>query len=165
MNLPAAEPTEYEYRLLITGARIWGASPIGFETFTPDVQAAIVERVTRERAVIETAVRDCVLATAGQGRSVQLAHGAAAGADAYADTIARRLRVEVLPFRAEWDRYGRAAGMKRNVRMLDEFRPHVVFAFSADLATSRGTAGCVREALKRGIPVYHFDGHHDARRL
>lgn len=165
MNLPAVSPTEYEYRLLITGARIWGVRPDGYEEFTPDVQAAIDERVAREQATIEVAIRECVFATAGQGHYVKLAHGAARGADSYADEVARQLRVEPVSFQAEWDRYGRAAGMKRNVRMLDEFKPHVVFAFSADLAMSRGTAGCVREAIKRYVPVYHFDGRHEAKRL
>lgn len=50
--------------------------------------------------------------------------------------------------------WGNAAGMVRNNVMLD-LRPDIVLAFHDDLARSRGTAHCVREAQLRGIPVRH----------
>lgn len=39
------------------------------------------------------------------------------GADAIADRIARELGFVVIPFPADWDRYGNAAGPKRNREM------------------------------------------------
>lgn len=76
-----------------------------------------------------------------------------------ADSLARRA-VEahgygtVLEYPADWGAHGRAAGPIRNQRMLDEGKPDVVWAFTDDLATSKGTADMVRRARKAGIPVY-----------
>lgn len=61
---------------------------------------------------------------------------------------------------AEWERYRPAGGGKnpagaiRNRRMLAEGRPQVVFAFTDDLATSKGTKDMVTIAKAAGVPVY-----------
>ena len=54
--------------------------------------------------------------------------------------------------RAEWQRYGKGAGPRRNDNMLNE-HPALVIAFHNDLAKSKGTADTVRKAQKRGIAV------------
>lgn len=78
-----------------------------------------------------------------------LAHGGARGADTLAGDAATILGIPVTVFTAEWDKYGRAAGMRRNISMLEEFKPDIVIAFPG----GKGTAGCVAEARKRGIAV------------
>jgi len=50
--------------------------------------------------------------------------------------------------RAEWEKFGKAAGPKRNARML-EWKPDLVVAF----AGGRGTANMVMQAVKAGIRV------------
>lgn len=87
----------------------------------------------------------------------QLAHGNARGADKLAGKVAAELGYEVFSFPANWAKYGRAAGPIRNREMLD-LNPDVVYAFHNDLASSKGTKDCVKEALKRGLFVYLFDG-------
>ena len=47
-------------------------------------------------------------------------HGAAAGADSMAGRYARENDIECREFPAEWERYGRSAGYRRNQQMLDE---------------------------------------------
>ena len=80
-------------------------------------------------------------------------HGGARGADSIAGEEALKLGFEVQVFPAEWDKYGLAAGPKRNIQMLDQ-NPQLVIAFHPNLTQSRGTAHTVREARKRQIKVH-----------
>lgn len=82
-------------------------------------------------------------------------HGAARGADRIAGMLAsiQGFRVESYP--ADWDRYGRAAGMIRNRQMLDT-GIDTVYAFP--IGESRGTWGCINEARRRGIEVVVYRG-------
>jgi hypothetical protein len=50
-------------------------------------------------------------------------------------------------FPADWDKYGKAAGMIRNRQMLEEGKPDLVIAFPG----GRGTAGMVTLARKAGV--------------
>src|SRR5215469_3620742 len=86
-------------------------------------------------------------------REITIIHGAARGADQMAHALARDLGLAVMPFPADWVRYGRAAGPVRNRQMLLEGRPDLVLAFHNNLSESRGTADMVRRARKAGIPV------------
>ena len=78
-------------------------------------------------------------------------HGDARGADRLAGEIAQNLGFEVKTARAEWDR-GKSAGILRNRLMLDQ-NPSLVIAFHNNIAASKGTGDCVREARRRGITV------------
>ena len=84
-------------------------------------------------------------------RGTTIVHGGARGADALAGTVANSLGLEVLEIPADWKRYGRSAGYRRNVAMLDDYRPALVLAFWDGRST--GTAHTVREANERRIPV------------
>lgn len=79
--------------------------------------------------------------------------GEAPGADTLARLAAEQLGIPVLPFPADWDRYGRGAGPLRNQQMLDEGRPDLVLAFTEDLNSSRGTADMVAHARLAGVRV------------
>lgn len=82
---------------------------------------------------------------------VTILHGAAPGADTHADTAARSLGyMYVRRFSADWEKYGKRAGLVRNIEMLDE-RPDLVLAFQVN--GSRGTQHTINEARRRGIPV------------
>jgi hypothetical protein len=52
---------------------------------------------------------------------------------------------------ADWDRYGRSAGPRRNTRMA-EWKPDLVIAFPG----GDGTADMVRKARAAGIPVHEI---------
>lgn len=81
-------------------------------------------------------------------RGTTIIHGGARGADRMAGTAADALGFPVEVFEAEWDRYGRRAGIIRNREMLDQ-NPNLVLAFS--LNYSAGTEHTIREAQDRGI--------------
>lgn len=78
-----------------------------------------------------------------------LIHGAARGADTLAAMWAASRFMEVKPFPADWDKYGRSAGAIRNQRMLDEGKPDLVVAFPG----GAGTALMVKLARKAGVEV------------
>jgi len=80
----------------------------------------------------------------------EVIHGAAPGADRIAADIARLYLISARAFPAAWDRYGRRAGILRNLAMLDE-RPGLVLAFQR--GGSRGTQHTIDEARRRGILV------------
>jgi len=81
-----------------------------------------------------------------------IVEGGCDGADLIAREVALDIELEVVEFPASWKKYGRAAGPKRNIRMLNT-KPDLVIAFHNDLNTSKGTKHIVREARKRGIEV------------
>jgi len=81
---------------------------------------------------------------------VTVISGGARGSDAIAHRVAKMLGCRTMTFRAQWERDGRAAGILRNVRMLDQ-APDLVLAFWD--GKSRGTKHTIDEARRRGIPV------------
>lgn len=94
-----------------------------------------------------------------------LVHGDAAGADRIAGAIASHMMMGVEPFPALWDRYGRAAGPRRNVQMLTHVLEKQnlghsvrVIAFHRDLTKSKGTAHMVKMAKAKGLRVTHVKG-------
>jgi hypothetical protein len=82
-------------------------------------------------------------------KDLLIIHGAAMGADRWADIWAARANVPVKRFRANWDRYGKSAGPRRNQKMLDEGKPDLVIAFPGGF----GTADMVARARTAGVPV------------
>lgn len=78
-----------------------------------------------------------------------LVHGGASGADDLAGQWARHVGVPWKAYPAYWKSEGKAAGPKRNQRMLDEGQPHLVIAFPG----GDGTADMVRRAEKAQVPV------------
>jgi len=80
-------------------------------------------------------------------------HGGAQGADEMAGEWANDHDVETLVFPADWQTYGRQAGMIRNQQMLDEGQPDLVVAFPG----GRGTANMVQRAEEAGVPVITID--------
>jgi len=81
-----------------------------------------------------------------------LIHGGANGADSLAQewAIERGITYVVFPVTpSEYSEYGRAAPLRRNLRMLIDGAPDDLLAFPG----FRGTEHCVQTALKLRIPV------------
>lgn len=96
---------------------------------------------------------------------VTIIHGKARGADSFADTIGNGLGYTVRGYKADWDKYGKAAGPIRNQYMLDKehfiatidgHSIDLVLAFHKDLTKSKGTKDMVQRAKKAGIKVKVF---------
>jgi len=78
--------------------------------------------------------------------------GECSGADIQAKTSAIRLGLKVEPYPANWNKYGKKAGVLRNTQMLEEGKPHLVIAFHDDLSKSKGTLNMVIQAYKKNVP-------------
>jgi hypothetical protein len=114
-------------RILVTGSR--------------EVDAA-AERI------VCAALAQAVIDAARVDRDIVIVHGAARGVDTVASFWAPPLRVERHP--ADWERYGKQAGVIRNMGMVD-LGADVCLAFPR--LGSRGTWHCVRYAADHDIPV------------
>lgn len=90
-------------------------------------------------------------------RPTLVIEGEAAGADSMAREAAEDYLIAVLPFPADWKKYGRAAGPIRNSQMLKEGKPELVVAFHDDITTSKGTKNMVEQAKKNGIKVLVYN--------
>lgn len=112
-------------RVLVTGSRRWR---MGTPIFN-----ALVERYEPGAVLIE---------------------GEAPGADVISRRLGERIGYKILPFPADWDRYGRSAGPIRNTQMLEEGKPTDVLAFP--LPDSKGTWDMIDKALAAGLKVSIF---------
>lgn len=74
--------------------------------------------------------------------------GGARGVDASARAYAMERGIPLQEFLPEYERYGRAAPLKRNISIIES--ADLVLAFWD--GHSRGTAFVIRECRKRGIP-------------
>ena len=128
-------------KVIVCGDRKWGVTEEGASTSEVEL-AASQRRSTRVR--IELLARE--------DAHVEVIVGGANGADSHARLDARALNLDVTVVMAQWDRYGKGAGMKRNQEMLD-FKPNLVIAFHRDLLKSKGTRHMVTIARKAGVPV------------
>jgi hypothetical protein len=86
-------------------------------------------------------------------RTTIIIHGGARGADSLAGNLATSLKMKVIKLQAEWDKYGKAAGILRNQQMLDEEHPDLVVYFHKDIENSKGTKDMVTRAVDNKIKI------------
>jgi hypothetical protein len=81
--------------------------------------------------------------------------GGARGADKLAKEWAKAYGVPCHEYPADWNRFGKSAGVIRNKQMLDEGNPDLVIAFLAP--DSRGTKNMIMQAKAFNVPVRIID--------
>lgn len=81
-------------------------------------------------------------------------HGAARGLDSLAGSLAEQRGLTVESYPADWNRYGRSAGIRRNEYMAS-LGADICFAFP--LQGSKGTKHMVTHARGLNIPVFIHD--------
>lgn len=89
----------------------------------------------------------------------EIIEGCARGADRFAEHWAAGKEMPIQHFPADWNRYGKAAGIIRNQQMLDEGKPDMVVAFHTALMQSKGTKDMVQRARAAGIETFVFPHH------
>lgn len=85
---------------------------------------------------------------------VELVNGGAIGADELARAWARDHDVPIKLFKADWNRYGRGAGMIRNSEManyLTKYDKNLVMTIA--FPGGNGTKDMIQKSRSRGIPV------------
>lgn len=75
--------------------------------------------------------------------------GGCRGADMLGERYAKENDYEIIRYNAEWDKYGAAAGPKRNLAMAADC-DYVICFWDGK---SRGTASMIKQAEKCGKPV------------
>lgn len=90
---------------------------------------------------------------------IHVINGAARGVDSMSTDYAVVNWCHFTEVPADWDKYGKSAGPKRNIEML-RLSPNLVVAFHNDLAGSRGTKHMVKIARKAGVPVEVYSEQH-----
>jgi predicted polyphosphate/ATP-dependent NAD kinase len=131
-----------EFRVLVCGGRDYGRKWTGTQWDEDERQ------IDRLFAVLDKALQAATLA----GKSFTLVHGGARGADSLSGLWATTRQVsDVRVYEADWKTHGKRAGPIRNIKMLDEEKPHVVIAFPG----GAGTANMIKLAKDKGIPVLH----------
>ena len=86
----------------------------------------------------------------GTHRRLCVVSGGAEGADQIGAALAELLGARVTVMKPDWDRHGKSAGFKRNLRMLDT-DPDVVLAYWD--GKSKGTLHTIKQAVERGLTV------------
>lgn len=76
--------------------------------------------------------------------------GGAKGADSLAHQWALKRKLATEVYHADWDQFGKSAGMIRNRQMLTEGQPNVVIAFPG----TTGTENMIAIARKAMVPVF-----------
>ena len=82
-------------------------------------------------------------------RRVHIIEGGAYGVDALAKSYALQNKLPYTEVKADWDKYGRSAGPRRNQKMAKMSDYCIVF-----YKGTRGSASMIAEALKQNVPVY-----------
>ena len=87
--------------------------------------------------------------TLDQMEPAEIIPGAARGADQLAGEQAQQRGIPCRAFPAQWNRYGKSAGYRRNEQMLNEGNPDLVVAFPGEV----GTTPMLRTAKQWGFTV------------
>jgi len=97
---------------------------------------------------------ESVLKGLGLADDVEIVSGHCKGADMLGERFAKEHGYGVKTFPAQWDKYGKGAGLKRNIEMLDYMKDYgsVVIGFVSE--NSKGTKFTVNNAKKRMIETY-----------
>ena len=80
---------------------------------------------------------------------VTIVSGGASGADSWAEVYSIKHNCQLKVFEAEWDKYGKKAGMIRNKTIVEE--SDLIVAFWD--GQSKGTANTIQEAKKQNVDV------------
>lgn len=89
------------------------------------------------------------LIKAKTNKDVQIIEGGVKGVDFLAKQYAKAHNLSTIQVTADWARYGKSAGPRRNARMADLCGCCVVF-----YSGSTGSKSMITEAVKRGVPTY-----------
>jgi hypothetical protein len=125
-------------RLIVTGSRDYPATPEGWAY-----------------------LRKVLMAYASKG--VILVHGGARGADSMAGYIWQSWGLPVEVYKADWDKYGKSAGYKRNETMVAQGADVLLAFYLVDNDPTKvhnvGTGHCVNIATQWGVETvkHYFD--------
>lgn len=98
-------------------------------------------------------LKQCLSTIENNYEIVEIVSGGARGADTLGERYAHEKGIPTNIFPADWDRYGRSAGFRRNITIVEN--ADAVAAFWD--GQSRGTASTIDLARKAGKQLYIFN--------
>src|SRR5690606_34433290 len=103
--------------------------------------------------VIEATLNGLLMAHSEPEEPFVVIQGGATGADSMArEWAVVRRAVEMIEFKADWEKYGKKAGFVRNELMLKKGKPDIVWGFThKGLHQSRGTRHMLAIAREAGV--------------
>lgn len=111
----------------------------------------------KDREWVTAQLRTSMEVARRAGRTLVVVTGGARGADQLAEQAARTLGLEVRTFHADWDRYGRSAGYRRNELMAGFLLNRQAAGATCDVVLfpgGRGTDHMRNISKRRGLKVY-----------
>ena len=93
------------------------------------------------------------VSTLGNDEEIQIVSGGAKGVDSLGERFAREKGFGLILFPADWEKYGRAAGPKRNAQMAD-YATHLLSFWNGE---SKGTKSMISLAKKKKLEVKVVD--------
>lgn len=85
---------------------------------------------------------------------IEIISGGARGADSLGERFARECQLKLKRFPADWDRYGKSAGYRRNTEMADYAKQETGVLFAFWDGQSRGTQHMINLATTKGLEVH-----------
>lgn len=85
---------------------------------------------------------------------IEIISGGARGADSLGERFARECQLKLKRFPADWDRYGKSAGYRRNAEMADYAKQETGVLFAFWDGQSRGTRHMINLATTKGLEVH-----------
>ena len=119
-----------ESRILVCGDRDWNDSNEGY------IIKSFIESLPKGTILIE-----------GEARGADKTSRECAEKGGFPDE-------QILRFPANWDLYGKSAGILRNATQLAKGKPTHVIAYHRNLVNSKGTKNMVEISLLKGVPVF-----------
>lgn len=80
--------------------------------------------------------------------------GGAKGADSLAERWAKENNIQTKVFIPEWDKYGKSAGFKRNILIIDECDSCIAFWDGSSKGTKSSIDLCIKNNKKHSIILY-----------
>lgn len=106
-------------------------------------------REFNDRALVVETLNDFAIEHGLTNDTLVIVSGMAQGADKIGEDVARASDLSIMMFPAQWSKYGKSAGYKRNVQMADS--AHALLAFWD--GKSKGTGHMIDIANSKGLIV------------
>lgn len=107
-------------------------------------------RSIQQYVTLETALE----ASGWLDQITEVISGGAQGVDALGEEFAYKNHKHLMIFPADWDTYGRSAGMRRN-KMMAGYADALIAVWDGK---SKGTKHMIEEARRRGLKVFIYEG-------
>lgn len=111
--------------------------------------------IAGSRSINQYVVVDHAIQESGWADEIaEVVSGGAPGVDALGEEWAYKNHRHLIVFPADWDMYGKSAGIRRNLQMAG-YATHLVAVWDGK---SKGTKHMIDAAKKEGLKVYVYQG-------